>query len=202
MLFESVLFGLAAGLLLGGSLRSLTKASFRCLPLIFVAAVIDFAMSTRLGTSVAAIGGWAVIAATVLQTILLIVFVLGNMEKPPLWLIGLGGLMNSAAILANSGMMPISPQILVLAPDSPYTLTLLAGRVANYTLANPATKLLFLSDIIPFRGFTFYMISAGDMVTSAGLIILIISLMQAYSPRYTFFPSKAFDTLDDPPSSD
>ncbi len=170
--------------------------------MIFLAAAIDFAMSTKLGVMAAALGGWAVITATLLQTLLLLVFVLGNMDKPPLWLIGLGGMMNSAAILANSGMMPISPQILVLAPDSQYTLTLLAGKVANYTLASPATKLLFLSDIIPYRGFTFYMISAGDMVTSAGLIILIISLMQAYSPKHTFYPSKVFDTLDDPPSSD
>ncbi len=174
-----MLFGFAAAFLLGGSLRSLVRASFRGIPLILASAAIDIALTTRLGVYVASLGSWALIAAMALQTALLVVFVLGNMEKPSLWLIGLGGLMNAIAVMANSGKMPISPEILSIAPCSPYTLALLQGRVANYTLATSATRFLSLSDIIPFRGFTFYMISAGDMVTSAGLIILVISLMTA-----------------------
>lgn len=174
-----MLFGFAAGFLLGGSLRPIVRASFRGIPLILASAAIDIALATRIGVYVASLGSWALIAAMALQTVLLVVFVLGNMEKPSLWLIGLGGLMNAIAVMANSGKMPISPEILSIAPCSPYTLALLQGRVANYALATSATRFLALTDIIPFRGFTFYMISAGDMVTSAGLIVLVISLMMA-----------------------
>ena len=95
--------------------------------------------------------------------------------------------MNSAASAANSGRMPISPQILEIAPDSPYTLALLAGKVPNYALATVQTRLLPLSDIITFRGFTLYMISAGDIVTSAGLIILVISLMLPQNGKPAYF---------------
>ena len=183
MLSEAMLFGFAAGFLLGGSLRSLAKASFRGLPLIFASAAIDIVLTTRVGVYVASLGSWALIAAMVLQTALLVLFVLGNMEKPSLWLIGLGGLMNAIAVVANSGKMPISPEILSIAPCSPYTIALLQGRVANYVLATSSTRFLALSDIILFRGFTFYMISAGDMVTSAGLIVLVISLMMAFPAK-------------------
>jgi hypothetical protein len=177
MLFESLLFGLAAGVLLGGSIKAIFNASFKRLHFIFMAAALDIAMSTSLGGVIAGLGSWAPIAATALQALLLLLFVLSNLTQPALWLIGLGGIMNSAAIAFNSGRMPISPQILEIAPNSPYTLSLLQGEIFNYALAVPSTKLLFLSDIITFRGLTLYMISAGDMVTSAGLIILIISLM-------------------------
>lgn len=177
MLSEASIFGFAAGLMLGGSIRNLIRATFRGLPLLFLAAGIDFAMSTSLGVMIASTGTWALMGATILQSAFLLVFVLMNIKRAPLWLIAAGGLMNSAAILANSGRMPISPQIFDLAPGSPYTQSLLSGKIANYVLAGPDTKLLLFSDIIPFRGITLYMISAGDMVTSAGLIILIISLM-------------------------
>lgn len=194
MLFEAILFGFAAGFLLGGNLSSLAKTSFRGLPLIFASAAIDIVMSTRAGVLVASWGSWALITAMGLQTALLIIFVLANKEKPALWLIGMGGLMNAIAVMTNSGKMPISPEILAIAPWSPYTMALLRGRVANYALATSSTRFLALSDIIPFRGFTFYMISAGDMVTSAGLIVLVISLMLAFSrkkaPAYEATPKE------------
>lgn len=187
MLFESVLFGLAAGVLLGGSVKEIFRASFRRLPLIFAAALIDILLSSALGAKIASLGDWALISATLLQALLLLLFVISNIGLPALWLIGFGGMMNAAASAANSGRMPISPQILEIAPDSPYTLALLAGKVHNYALAAQHTRLLFLSDIITFRGFTLYMISAGDIVTSAGLIILIISLMLPESRRPASF---------------
>lgn len=187
MLFESVLFGLAAGILLGGSIKEIFRASFRRLPLIFIAAAIDIILSSAFGAKVSSLGDWALIAATLLQALLLALFVISNISIPALWLIGLGGIMNSAASIANSGRMPISPQILEIAPDSPYTLALLAGKVHNYALATEQTRLLLLSDIITFRGFTLYMISAGDIVTSAGLIVLIISLMLPQNRRPASF---------------
>ncbi len=177
MLFESLVFGFAAGLLLGGSPRNIPKASFRAMPLMFLALALELAVSSRLGPYIAQAGELALSAIAVLQAILLISFVILNLRIPSLWLIGIGGLMNALPMAVNGGRMPISPQIMTIAPGSPYTEVLMSGSVANYMLAGPGTRLLFLSDIIPFRGITLYMISAGDIVTSCGLAVLMISLM-------------------------
>ena len=177
MLFESLVFGFAAGLLLGGSPRNIPRASFRATPLMFFALALELAVSSRLGPYIAQAGELALSAIAVIQAILLISFVLLNLRIPSLWLIGVGGLMNALPMAVNGGRMPISPQIMTIAPGSPYTEVLLSGGAANYMLASSQTKLLFLSDIIPFRGITLYMISAGDIVTSCGLAVLMISLM-------------------------
>lgn len=177
MLFESLVFGFAAGLLLGGSPRNIARASFRATSLMFLALALELAVSSRLGPYIAQAGELALSAIAVLQAILLISFVLLNLRIPSLWLIGVGGLMNTLPMAVNGGRMPISPQIMTIAPGSPYTEVLMSGGAANYMLASSQTKLLFLSDIIPFRGITLYMISAGDIVTSCGLAVLMISLM-------------------------
>jgi hypothetical protein len=177
MLIEAVVLGFASGLLIGGTFSSLIKSSFRYLPLLFTAALIDVIMSTHAGSLLASWSSWLLIAATIVQYGLLLTFVILNWTKPTLWLIALGGLCNMAAALANSGKMPISPEILEIAPNSIYTVNLLSGKVANYMLASPSTRLLFLSDIIFFRGFTLYMISAGDIITAAGLFLLVQALM-------------------------
>jgi hypothetical protein len=169
MLIEAVVLGFASGLLIGGTFSSLIKSSFRYLPLLFTAALIDVIMSTHAGSLLASWSSWLLIAATIVQYGLLLTFVILNWTKPTLWLIALG--------LANSGKMPISPEILEIAPNSIYTVNLLSGKVANYMLASPSTRLLFLSDIIFFRGFTLYMISAGDIITAAGLFLLVQALM-------------------------
>ena len=67
MLFESVLFGLAAGVLLGGSIKEIFRASFRRLPLIFIAAAIDILLSSALGSQIASIGDWALVFASLIS---------------------------------------------------------------------------------------------------------------------------------------
>lgn len=177
MLFESVIFGFAAGLMLGGSPRNIMRATFKAAFLMYFALIIELAVSSSIGPQIARLGSFAFASLSVLQALLMMGFVVINLRIPALWLIGLGGLMNALPIALNGGKMPISPQIFAVAPGSPYTEALMSGRVANYMLATTSTKMLFLSDIIPFRGITLYMISAGDIVASCGLAILMISLM-------------------------
>jgi hypothetical protein len=58
--------------------------------------------------------------ALVSSQILLVVFVWLNRDQPGVWLLGIGLVLNMAAIIANGGLMPISPETVArLLPEAP-----------------------------------------------------------------------------------
>ncbi len=95
-------------------------------------------------------------------------FLVANRRIPGLWLIGIGGALNFAAIAANGGVMPASRDAL-----------LRAGIERSHGFANSAqvahSKLLFLGDVfaVPGPWPIGNVFSIGDLVLVAGLLVLI-----------------------------
>lgn len=107
---------------------------------------------------------------------LLLIALLLNRHIPGIFLLGLGFLSNSIAIVANGGFMPASPSALALAG-----LPLLApGQTSNNSIGMGAeTRLWFLGDIFAIpRGLPFPNIfSIGDVLIAIGAVYLIQTVM-------------------------
>jgi hypothetical protein len=118
-------------------------------------------------------------ALFLLSHLLLLVFVWRNRRQPGTLAIGLGVACNLLVILANGGLMPITPETLVrINPGTPlegWPLGSHYGYSKDVILARDATRLWFLSDMLvlppPFPWPTAF--SLGDLVIAAGIILLL-----------------------------
>jgi uncharacterized protein DUF5317 len=94
-----------------------------------------------------------------------------NRRLPGVWIVGLGGLLNAAAILANGGVMPAAPGALAAAGLPPQT----PGEFAN-SAAVHAPALGWLGDVFAVPeawGPLANVFSAGDLVIAAGLAVAL-----------------------------
>lgn len=109
----------------------------------------------------------------------LLVFVALNLRRPGLVILGIGALLNFLPIIANGGLMPITPETLQKTGDVPEdarvgewvdgTKDILKERddVHLYFLSDRLT-----SDLSPFRAF-----SIGDVIILAGAVFLAGELL-------------------------
>ncbi len=111
--------------------------------------------------------------------LLLIAFVLANVRRPSIALFGAGVLLNFLPIVANGGLMPITPETLEKTGDVPED-----ARIGEWVrdtkdvlLERDDVHLYFFSDrltsdLSPFRAF-----SIGDVVVVLGALGLLIDLL-------------------------
>ena len=111
--------------------------------------------------------------------LLLIVFVLANIRRPSVALFGVGVLLNFLPIIANGGLMPITPETLLKTGDVPED-----ARIGEWVrdtkdvlLERDDVHLYFFSDrltsdLSPFRAF-----SIGDVVLVGGAMFLLLDLL-------------------------
>lgn len=171
MLLLCTLCTLLLGWCLGGRLSRFERAGLRW-PLLPPAALLCQSALTRLP-------GLAFTPALLTGSyLLLFVFVWGNRHLFfPSFFIGLGSLCNFAVIAANSFAMPVSSSALsTLSADG--AAALLSGEIPMYRVADSATHLLFLGDVlwfpVPFfQGFA----SAGDILLCIGVLFLLMTVM-------------------------
>ncbi|MEZ4706527.1 MAG: DUF5317 domain-containing protein [Caldilineaceae bacterium] len=119
--------------------------------------------------------------ALVSSQLLLLVFALVNRKQPGFWLLGVGLALNLAVILANGGLMPITPETMAqLAPPGEPTDLLFPpgsrlGTTKDVVLKATDTRLWLLSDIflfpkgIPLR----FAFSLGDALIGVGVLIFL-----------------------------
>lgn len=118
-------------------------------------------------------------ALFLLSHLLLLAFVWRNRRQPGILVVGLGVACNLLVILANGGLMPITPETLArINPGTPldgWPLGSHYGYSKDIILAKGATRLWFLSDVLvlppPFPWPTAF--SVGDLVIAAGIILLL-----------------------------
>ena len=115
--------------------------------------------------------------------VLLLGFVLLNLRRPGLAIIGLGLLLNFLAIVTNGGLMPISPQNLERSglPKEEVSLGDWVPNSKDVLLARDDTNLWFLTDILVWKnpsGVNAF--SVGDVIIGAGLVI---TLGELFLPR-------------------
>jgi hypothetical protein len=107
------------------------------------------------------------------------VFLLANLRVPWLWLIGLGGLSNLAAISANGGVMPASPVALRAAGIAHH-----AHKFFNSTTV-PHARLTVLGDdfSLPRTWPLANVFSIGDIILVAGALLLLHTVGESWPAR-------------------
>jgi len=111
--------------------------------------------------------------------LLLIVFVFANVRRPSIALFGAGVLLNFLPIIANGGLMPITPETLQKTGDVPEDARLgeWVRGTKDVLLERDEVHLYFFSDrltsdLSPARAF-----SVGDLVLISGTIFLLLDLL-------------------------
>jgi hypothetical protein len=99
--------GLVLGLLRGGSLGGLAQLSFRWIPLVIAGLGLQFLIFPLLGGA-SIVPTQYIPLLYILSMALLAIWVVLNRHIPGIVLMGIGLLMNMAAIVANGGYMPIN----------------------------------------------------------------------------------------------
>jgi MFS transporter, DHA3 family, macrolide efflux protein len=171
MLIGGILLGLIAGLLAGGSIGNLASIRLRWIGLLFFAVGVRFATEWAIGAGFEAVDR-ARLPLFGMSFGLLLAGLWANRAQPGLTLAFVGILLNTIAILANGGHMPIWQPSFIAAgfgPDtelSPFHQMLEDDALtANFLLhAGP------LGDILPIPiPFIRDVASIGDLFLSAGL---------------------------------
>lgn len=147
----------------GGSLRRLADIRIRAgwLPMVAVALQVLITVIVSSGSPGA---HRAVHMATY---VMIVAFLWCNRHLPGAKVIAAGALLNAVAIVANDGVMPASTWAQHIAGMHPA-----AGGFANSSHVTHAL-LPWLGDVIPWPGPLPNVLSAGDLVVYAGMLVLL-----------------------------
>lgn len=164
-----VVAGLAVGRLLGGQVGRLADLDLR-LPWVAIAAlavqVVLFLPSV--GDALGPIAPWAYAASTAAILVVLLV----NVRIPGIAIVAAGAACNLAAIAANGGYMPVSPDALAALGWTETRGYSNSAAVAEPALG-PLTDVFALPAWLPFAN----VFSVGDVLIAAGLAVTIALAM-------------------------
>lgn len=174
MFLETTALGLITGWLRGGKLRQLETLSLPGWPLAVLSLLLQAALWIDFGLN------WGILQAYarplhLISYLPLLFFLFLNRKSLGMLVIALGLLMNLAVIAANGGAMPVDPA--GLAPSLQEELISGAGSPVHLPLT-AHTRLAFLSDRIKMPYGESNIISIGDIVLAAGLMLIIQQGMQ------------------------
>ena len=166
----AVLAGLVVGVALGGRPSALATIRFHWAPLIvlgFLAQVVLFtdAVAERVGDA-----GPILYVAT---TLMVGAAVLRNLRLPGMPLVVLGAVSNLAAILANGGFMPATPEAMASLGKGVPT-------IYSNSAVVPDPRLPWLIDrfALPHGVPWANVFSIGDVLLAVGVFVLIVSVMR------------------------
>ena len=114
MLIGGILLGLIAGLVAGGSIGNLAAVRLRWIALLFLAVIVRFGTEAAIGAGVDVVQALR-LPLFGLSFGLLLVGLWANRSNPGLSLAFVGILLNTIAVLANGGYMPVWRPALVQA---------------------------------------------------------------------------------------
>lgn len=172
MIPAACLLGLLYGLLLRkGNWKSIFRKHFRLLWLLFLSLACEFALTT--GWLPGKLGGQPAYPAVrvclaLLQYGSLLVFLFSNRRKPGVYLLLAGSFLNGLVIVSNRGRMPIGPAVVRFGEAAVKNI----AALPHYFLASGREPFYLLGDLIPFWTLSWYMISIGDILISAGIFLL------------------------------
>jgi hypothetical protein len=187
LLLYAIPAGILLGLIAGGGLHRLAETRFQWAPaaligLGFQALLFSPPVATTL-SSAGAVGPMLYVASTMLVAVVLA----ANLGQPGFRVILAGATLNLAAILANGGFMPASPEAWAALHG---TTGVPADMLTNSGLAGPTTMLAFLGDIFYLpRPFPFANVfSIGDVLIAVGGMAFIARTMAAGGRRRASMP--------------
>jgi hypothetical protein len=172
MIFTAALLGLLLGFLRGGRLINLSRQRLAVPYLLPISYLCEWLAST--GLLARALLGLlpqesTLMGLAIIQYVTVLVFIGLNINRPGLGLFLIGSIMNGSVIIANSGRMPIGELVSRFGTDA-------LNRIAE---APTGTEpLVFLSDLIPFWSFGWYMVSFGDFFIAVGALLFVADLLR------------------------
>ena len=136
--------------------------------------LFGLALTPALGVDVTRVG-------VLLSYLLLLAFLVANRRHPGVVIVGVGFVMNLAAILANSGHMPVTVQTAMNAGFQDKIAGLRSGDIVPETnlvlLDWSETRLWFLSDVLSIRFPLKRVFSTGDILVAVGIVMLLVQLV-------------------------
>lgn len=170
-LIVAVALGIVVGLIRGGSLKTFGEAHLRAVPVVFVGVLFQVVSAVVDGSDMR----WLALGLVLASFACVFVFAALNFNLPGMTLIALGALCNFLVISANGGM-PVSLDALERAGlGNPFADDGAIMKGAHRALTDDS-KLRFLADVIPVKVIA-NVISVGDILIWAGLLLLIQQLM-------------------------
>ena len=171
----ALLIGLVVGLLVGGRLSALGEIRFHWWPLIALGFLAQVALFSQ------PVSGWIGDAGPVIYvvtTLMVGAAVLRNLRLPGMPLIALGAASNMAAILANGGYMPSTPEALAAIGKGASTV------YTNSSLPeHPALELLIDRFVLPSWLPMTNVFSIGDAILGLGVAVLVVVTMRRGARR-------------------
>jgi len=176
--------GIVSGYLCGGRLSRLSRLRLRWTGLLFTSLIIQLLIFPSF--SVRPLFPYGTTWLHGLSYVLILLWLLANLKKPPICLIGLGAVGNFIALAVNGGRMPTSAAALRAAGLSSTADHLVDhGTYGNVVLMGKATRLNWLGDSlylprwIPLST----AFSIGDVLIFIGLVWLIVKGMKGDGER-------------------
>jgi hypothetical protein len=167
--------GIALGYLIGGRLGRLSEIRFEWAWLAATGLAVQILLfSTPIGDSFRGGVGEAIYVAS---TGMVLVAVWRNLRIPGLALVALGAISNLAAIVANGGVMPTTPEALGAAGLDPREGFSNSAILDDPALA-PLTDIFALPPWLPFAN----VFSIGDVLIALGIVLVIAIGMRRGDP--------------------
>lgn len=167
--------GILIGLLTGGRLERLGRASFRWAPLALIGLLVQVVLF--FGPVAERVGGLGM-PIYVGSTALVLLAVLRNVTAVPgLALVAMGAIANLAAIVANGGYMPAAPGALAALGRGIGT-EYSNSTVVQQPALEPLTDLFALPAWLPFAN----VFSVGDVILAIGIGWAVVAILHGRGP--------------------
>ncbi|MDP8956929.1 MAG: DUF5317 domain-containing protein [Actinomycetota bacterium] len=166
--------GILLGLVTGGSLRTLAAVRFRLWPLALIGLALQLVPVPGFGDP---LERWIGAALLVVSYLLILAFILENIQFPGFPVVLVGILLNVFVISLNRGM-PVSDEALRKAYGPDYQETrqaLIEGGGAKHHLERPDDLLMPLADSIPIGAPVRNVFSPGDLIAYLGVMWVLAS---------------------------
>jgi Family of unknown function (DUF5317) len=164
---------LVVGYLLGGRLRNVADLQIRWPGLAFVGLALQFVTGP---------GETVPLACLYLSFVLLIVFTVANIRVFGFPLI-LAGVLCNLLVIGTNGGMPVSAHALEASDQGQFLGDLENNPYPKHHLATEDDLLRFLGDVIPVPKPVAQAISFGDILTYAGVGMVIVGAMRTVPAR-------------------
>jgi len=173
MLIAGIVLAFLFGWARGGSLRKLADLPIRQVYLLILPLLMEVGQSQLLLRA-----DWMTplvsFVMTILQYLLIFIFVLINSHLWQVLVYGVGSALNFFAITANAGAMPITDKVLKMGGSSAKFAALVEGKYYTYEIIRETTRLPFLGDVMLIPGWFPQCVSIGDIVLGIGLFCLVM----------------------------
>ena len=170
----AIIVGMAVGALCRGRLSNLPSLKLRAVWILLVALFIQVLIFPLFLPQ--PLFPYAIAPLHLVSYAMVLVWILMNLRLRPMWIVGLGGVLNFLVLAVNGGYMPVSLDALVQAGEASTANHLAAtGVYANVIPMGADTRLNFLGDILAMPDWVplARVLSLGDIVIAMGIAWLI-----------------------------